>query len=197
MNDRDQSLLERIRSGEREAFSSLVEPYAPRVYSVLLRMTGDRAAAEDLLQDALLQAYRALDRFRGECSFYTWIYRIAVNKTLNWIRRVRGKIHFESLDEPLSTGDGQVQREVVDVRDSPEVRSAQTETAEVIDQAIAALSQANRIVFTMREIEGMQYDEIARTLECSEEAVRTRLHRAKKELKERLRPFLAGDVVSS
>lgn len=190
MNDRDQSLLDRIHAGEHDAFSALVEPYAPRVYSVVLRMTGDRAAAEDLLQDALLQAYRSLDRFRGECSFYTWIYRIAVNKALNWIRRVKGKIHFESLDEPLPTRDGQVQREIVDLRDSPETRSAQSEMAQMIEQALSTLSDVNRIVFTMREIEGQDYAEIARMLECTEEAVRTRLCRAKRELKERLRPFL-------
>lgn len=190
MNDRDQMLLERIRAGEHEAFGALVEPYAPRVLSVVRRMTGDAAAAEDLLQDALLQAYRSLDRFRGECSFYTWIYRIGVNKALNWLRRVKGKIHFESLDEPVSTGDGQVKREVVDWSENPESRSAQSEMAQMIDQAVANLSATYRIVFTMREIEGMEYDEIARLLECTEEAVRTRLHRAKKELKERLRPFL-------
>lgn len=190
LNDRDQSLLARIRGGEPEAFGALVEPYAPRVYSVLLRMTTDRAAAEDLLQDALLQAYRSLERFRGECSFYTWIYRIAVNKTLNWIRRVRGKIHFESLDEPVPSKDGNVQREVADNRENPEARSQQSELAQIIEQAIQTLPEASRIVFTMREIEGMEYDDIARMLECSEEAVRTRLHRAKKDLKERLRPFL-------
>jgi RNA polymerase sigma-70 factor (ECF subfamily) len=194
VNDRDQLLLDRFRAGDRDAFSQLVEPYAPRVFSVLARMTGDRAAAEDLLQDALLQAYKALDRFRGECSFYTWIYRIAVNKTLNWIRRVKGRIHFESLDDPVPTPDGQVRREIVDMRESPETRSAQSEMARMIEEAMATLSPGNRIVFTMREIEGMEYEEIARMLECSEEAVRTRLHRAKKDLKERLRPFLSASA---
>lgn len=190
MKDRDEQMLERIRAGETQAFGTLVEPYAPRVYSVVLRMTGDRAAAEDLLQDALLQAYRSLDRFRGDCSFYTWIYRIAVNKTLNWIRRTRGKVRFESIDEPLATRDGQVQREIVDCRDNPEARSQQTELGQMLEQAIAALPEGSRIVFTMREIEGTDYADIARLLECSEEAVRTRLHRAKKDLKERLRPLL-------
>lgn len=198
MDDRDQVLLERVRSGDRDAFSALVEPCAPRVYSVLLRMTEDRSAAEDLLQDALLQAYRAIDRFRGESSVYTWLHRIAVNKALNWIRRVKGKVRFESLDAPISTGDGEMQRDVPDARATPETRAAQREMGEVIEEAIATLSDANRIVFTLREIEGLGYDDIARTLECSEEAVRTRLHRAKKELKERLRPYLetAGGRVS-
>lgn len=190
MDDRDLKLLERVRSGDRDAFSTLVEPYAPRVYSVLVRMTQDRAAAEDLLQDALLQAYRAIDRFRGESSVYTWLHRIAVNKALNWLRRVKGKIRFESLDEPVSRGDGEMRREVVDARETPERRSAQQEMGEVIEEAISTLSDGNRIVFTLREIEGLGFDEIARTLECTEEAVRTRLHRAKKELKERLRPYL-------
>lgn len=190
MDEREQRLLEQLRAGDRDAFSALVEPYAPRVYSVLVRMTEDRAAAEDLLQDALLQAYRAIDRFRGESGLYTWIHRIAVNKALNWIRRVKGKIRFESLDAPVAGSDGEMQRDVADARDAPEVRTAQRETAEVIEEAVAALSDANRIVFTLRELEGLGYDEIARTLECSEEAVRTRLHRARKELKERLRPYL-------
>ncbi len=190
LTDPDPALVERFRTGEREAFQRVVERYAPRLYNVLAHMTADRAAAEDLLQDALLCAYNAIERFRGESGVYTWLYRIAVNKALNWIRKTRGKITWESLDAPISTGDGEVRREIADFSENPESRSEQGEMVAVIHAAIATLGEANRIVFTLREIEGMEYDDIARTLGCTQEAVRTRLHRAKKELKEKLRPYL-------
>lgn len=190
MADRDQLLLDRIRAGEHEAFQTLVEQYAPRVYNVVLRMCSDAATAEDLLQDAILQAYNSLDKFRGDCSFYTWIYRIAVNKTLNWLRRYKGKIRWESLDEPKATEDGEMKREIMDWSANPERHTERGEVAAVLRGAIASLADGNRTVFTLREIEGMEFEQIAEVLGCTQDAVRTRLHRAKKELKEKLRPYL-------
>ncbi len=190
MKDRDLLLLEQFRAGNADAFTQLVEQYAPRVYNVVLRMAKDASTAEDLLQDAIIQAYHSIDKFRGECSFYTWLYRIAVNKTLNFLRRNQGKIVWESLDEPRQTGDGQMKREVVDWSENPEKAAEQLEMGQIMAEAIASLGDGNRTVFTLREIEGMEFEQIAEVLGCTQDAVRTRLHRAKKELKEKLRPYL-------
>lgn len=192
MTDSDASLLARARAGESEAFRVLVERYAPRVFNVILRMAGDGVVAEDLLQDSLLKAYRSLPGFRGESSFHTWLHRIAVNLTLNWLRRTRGRIRFESLDEPVRVGEDSVRRDVPDWTGNPEQRAAAGETMAVVERAVAELGDANRVVFTLREMEGMDFAAIAELLECTEEAVRTRLHRAKKQLRARLRPYVGA-----
>lgn len=190
MTEPERALLERIRAGDRDAFCILVERYAPRLFNAVFHMTSDRVAAEDLVQDALVGAYNGLDRFRGDAGFYTWLYRIAFNRTLNWIRKGRGKLTFESLD----ADEGERPREVADASDDPLARAEQRELGEALQGAIASLNEANRIVFTMREVDGFEYEEIARMLDCTQEAVRTRLHRAKKELKARLRPYLESEV---
>ena len=150
MNDRDRALVQRICNGEPDLFGTLVEPYVPRLFNLVAHLVGDHSVAEDVLQDVLLSAFRSLSRFRGESGFYTWVYRIAVNRSLNWIRRVRGRFQFESLDEPILTKDGQIAREVVDWRENPESRTEQSEMMHCLEEAIAGLSEANRIVFTLR-----------------------------------------------
>lgn len=193
MTETDASLLERARAGESRAFQGLVERHARRAYNVIFRMAGDAVVAEDLLQDALLKAYRSLPAFRGDSSFQTWLHRIAVNLTLNWLRKTRGRVVFESLDAPVRVGSDELRREVPDWNDNPERHLAAGEVMSEVERAVAALGDANRVVFTLREIEGLEYVEIARLLECTEEVVRTRLHRAKKQLRERLRPYV-GDA---
>ncbi|MHB2018190.1 MAG: sigma-70 family RNA polymerase sigma factor [Candidatus Xenobia bacterium] len=187
--ERERKLIEQSLKGDQDAFQALIEPYAPRLFPVLLRMVTLRQTAEDLLQETFVHVFTNLSRFRGECSFYTWIYRIAVNLALKALRRPKSAVRWESLD---SSDDPEESRpkQIPDWTSNPEICSQQSETGRVIEEAIASLADANRIVFTLREIDGLEYDQIAAVLECSQEAVRTRLCRAKKELKEKLRPYL-------
>jgi RNA polymerase sigma-70 factor, ECF subfamily len=186
----DSELVKRFQDGDLSVFEALVTPYSTRLFNTLVQMTNDRGAAEDLLQEALVAAYRTLCSFRAEAAVYTWLHRIAVNKALNWLRSRKGRLEFESLDDPISTQSGEVRREVPDSRANPAGQALASEMSEVLQEAIASLSDTYRTVFTLREIDGLDYEEIARLCKCSQEAVRTRLHRAKRELKERLRPYL-------
>ena len=188
--ERERRLIEQVLKGDQNAFQSLIEPYAPRLFPVLLRMMTLRQTAEDLLQETFVHTYTNLSRFRGECSFYTWIYRIAVNLALKALRKPKSAIRWESLDNTGDDPEESRPRQIPDWTSNPEICSQQTETTKMIEEAIASLVDASRIVFTLREIDGLEYDEIAAVLECSQEAVRTRLCRAKKELKEKLRPYL-------
>jgi len=178
----EMQFAQRAQRGDRQAFDWLMQRHLKGIYNLVLRMlSGDREAAQDLVQDTFLSAFRSLGSFRRESRIATWFHRIAVNKVLNY--RARPKWKQVNLERSLDLPDGQP--EPVHYLEAAELRR-------LMEQALAQLPEGLRLVFIMRELQKRNYEEIADILETSPEAVRVRLHRAKKELLKRLRPYLAG-----
>ena len=181
----EQCLIEACRSGTTEAFGVLVRRYQDRLYPTVFRLTGCAEEAQDLLQEAFLRAFQRLDRFHGESSFYTWIYRIAVNLALSGRRRRRSVLRLD---------DGRHGPPVDPSGDPDETDpSAPLERAErdrQIQDALNALAPDHRAVVVMKEYDGLRYEEIGAVLGIPVGTVRSRLHRARGELRERLRALI-------
>jgi RNA polymerase sigma-70 factor (ECF subfamily) len=177
----DPTLLARLRAGDARAFEELVTTYQHRIFGVALRMLGSRAEAEDIAQETFLRAHRALGEFRGEARLGTWLYAIASRLCLNRLasaerRYVRGD-EDAMLRFPAQGGDAAAALE-------------RTEVAAALHDAIAALPEERRIVVILRDLEGLAYEEIAEALGVELNTVRTRLHRARLDLKAKLERWL-------
>ncbi|MCC7492343.1 MAG: sigma-70 family RNA polymerase sigma factor [Fimbriimonadaceae bacterium] len=172
-------------------FDALLERYHKKIFNVLLRMVGDFHEAADLTQDVFLQAYRALPSFRGESKVYTWLYRIAVNRGKNKMKqRDRGgAVVGASLDDPLDPEDG-LTREVPDYSLVPDRMLQRAELQAVVSQEIASLVPDFRLVIILRDIEGLSYRDMAEVVGISLEAVKSRLFRARTQLRKQLLPYL-------
>ena len=185
----DNSLIEACRSGRTEAFGILVQRYQDRLYPTMLRLTGSVDDALDLLQDAFLKAFEKLDKFQGESSFYTWIYRIAVNLALSGKRRRKISVRFQ--------GGGSA--DVVDPPDDPILSDPtlpleRRERDNLIQAALNSLADDHRAVVVMKEYDGLRYEEIAAILGVPVGTIRSRLHRARLDLRERLQGVVSeGD----
>jgi RNA polymerase sigma-70 factor, ECF subfamily len=181
----DQSLIEQCRAGKTEAFGILVRRYQDRLYPTILRLCGRAEDAHDLLQDTFLRAYEKLGRFQGESSFYTWIYRIAVNLSLSdrRKRRVPGRVAPAKGGETVETADASG-------RSDPSLPTQRAEEDALIQKALSELTPEFRSVVVLKDLDGLRYEEIADVLGIPVGTVRSRLHRARGELKERLRGVL-------
>jgi len=183
----DQELVERVQNGDKKAFDVLVGKYQHKIVSLISRYVSDHAEAMDVAQEAFIKAYRAMQRFRGDSAFYTWLYRIAINTAKN-------HLVAQNRRPPLSDVDAQdAEQFQVDTRlkeqDSPEHELLKEEIERTIHEAIADLPEDLRIAITLREMEGMSYEEIATTMDCPIGTVRSRLHRARNMLKDKLRTY--------
>jgi RNA polymerase sigma-70 factor (ECF subfamily) len=181
----DRSLIDACRAGRTEAFGELVRRYQDRLYPTLLRLTGRAEDASDLLQDAFLRAYEKLDRFQGESSFYTWIYRIAVNLALSDKRRRKlpGRAPAPLSPERSDPADDS------DLSD-PSLPVERAERDALIQAALDGLHPDHRAVVVMSHLDGLRYEEIAEVLQVPVGTVRSRLHRAREVLRDRLRTVL-------
>lgn len=175
----DASLIERSLAGEPEAFGQLVQKYQDRLYNTLVRVCGDAEEARDVAQDAFVQAFVKLETFRGGSAFYTWLYRIAFNQAIS--RRRRRK-PTASLDEARDAAGS----EPCDDGPAPEANLDREERAAMVQTALAALSEEHRSVLVLREIDGADYESISEILDVPVGTVRSRLHRARIQLKEEL-----------
>ncbi len=179
-------LVEAARSGDAEAFTTLVNQYDRNIYRLALNITGNPEDAEDALQETFLKAYTHLNRFQGDSRFYTWIVRIAVNESLMKLRK-RKSDRTVSLDEPVETGEDEyMPREVVDWGENPEQRYARQEMQEILTAALNELEAAFRIVVYLRDVENLSTEETAEMLNLSVPAVKSRLLRGRLKLRERL-----------
>jgi RNA polymerase sigma-70 factor (ECF subfamily) len=184
-------LIRRARSGDREAFGRLVERHQDPVMTACYYLTGDREDAEDLTQEVFLRAYRSLGGFAGESSFRTWLLTIATNAARSLAARRKAKkrtahevrIEAGAGGEPLEIAEA-------DGRGSPEGRAERVEIKEALEAAIAALDEESRAVVVMRDLAGESYQAIALALGLSLGTVKSRIHRARLELRERLRDLL-------
>ena len=182
----DSVLVERVRAGEREAFSELVERHARKVFRLARHITKNDDDASDVLQDAFLKAYSRLDQFHGDAKFYTWLVRIAVNEALMRLRKRKGD-RTVSLDQNVETEDGSMPREVADGGEDPEQAYGREETRRILERAIDSLADTYRSVFVLRDVEGFTTEETSEMLELSISAVKSRLLRARLQLRDKLR----------
>ncbi|MGC2660632.1 MAG: RNA polymerase sigma factor [Bryobacteraceae bacterium] len=179
------ALVARAKAGDMEAFSELVQHYDRRVFRMAKQITQNDDDAEDVLQESFLKAYSHLDDFQGNSKFYTWLVRIAVNEALMKLRKRRSD-RTVPLDDPIDTGEDSVVREIAVWEDNPEQRYSREEMATLLDQAIQSLKPAYRTVFVLRDIEEMSIEETAEALSLSISAVKSRLLRARLQLREKL-----------
>ena len=181
----DSRLIQECLRGRTEAYAELVRKYQDRLFNTVHRMVGNAEDARDLVQDAFIQAYCSLDRFHGDSAFYTWLYRIAGNAAISHKRRHRVMVSFEA------GGQGSSFEPADDVLHSdPSGRMEQDDRDRQVREALDGLPSEYRAVLVMKEIEGHKYETIAQMLDCPIGTVRSRLHRARLELRERLRHLM-------
>jgi RNA polymerase sigma-70 factor (ECF subfamily) len=185
----DQLLVERIQHGDRRAFELLVMKYQRKIHRLLSRFVRDAAEVEDIAQETFIKAYRALPTFRGESAFYTWLYRIAVNTAKNHLAasgRRAPTATATNAEDAETFEDAEQLREI----GTPETLLMGKQVAEAVNRAMDALPEDLRIAITLREVEGLSYEEIATTMDCPIGTVRSRIFRARDAIAERLRPLL-------
>lgn len=191
MGDRefDQQLVEKAQRGDQKAFGLLVAKYQRKLARLLSRMIRDPVEVEDVTQEAFIKAYRALANFRGDSAFYTWLYRIGINTAKNYLvaqgRRAPTTTEFE-IEDAEGFDDASLLREI----DTPERLLHTQQIARTVNAAIEALPEDLRTAVTLREIDGLSYDEIAEVMNCPIGTVRSRIFRAREAISAKLRPLL-------
>lgn len=179
------ALVEAARSGDIGAFEQLVKKYDRNVFRIAQHITQNREDAEDVVQEAFLKAYSNLGNFQGQSKFYTWLVRIAVNEALMKLRK-RKTDKTVSMDEDVETEEGSMPREFADWSPNPEQLFGQSELGDILQKTIQGLPSSFRTVFVLRDVEGLSTEETAEMLGLSVPAVKSRLLRARLQLRERL-----------
>lgn len=192
--DPDAALLEKLRRGDPDAPDLLVATFGDRVYRLAIRITGNEQDAEEVVQDALWTAARKIDTFKGESAFGSWLYRITANAAYQKLRGRHGKKHEVSWEDLLPGFDeqGKHVEAVGDWSEKAEEPAMQSELRDVLGQAIEALPEDYRTAFLMHDVEGLSNPEIAETLGISLPAVKSRVHRSRLFLRERLGKYLSA-----
>lgn len=188
--DSDLTIVQQVQAGDVAAFDRLVLKYRERVYGVIYNMTSNREDAADLTQDAFIKSFQAINRFQGQSSFFTWLYRIAINSTLTHLRKNRLRTFFSF--ETINTED-KVSAEVVAALTDDTGADRETfarELQEKLNDAMQKLSIRHRTVITLFEVDGLGHQEIAEIMNCSVGTVRSRLHYAKQLLQSELQSYL-------
>jgi len=184
----DQALVERVQQGDKKAFDLLVLKYQQRIMKVLSRYVRDPFEVQDLAQEAFIKAYRALPKFRGDSAFYTWLYRIAINTAKNFMvaqGRRPPNVDIDATEAETYEGDSALKEYA-----SPEREALRDEIKETVFKAIDDLPDDLKTAITLRELEGMSYEEIADAMDCPIGTVRSRIFRARESIDSRLKPLL-------
>jgi RNA polymerase sigma-70 factor (ECF subfamily) len=184
----DQQLVVRVQKGDKSAFDLLVRKYQHRIAKLVSRYVYDRSEVEDVTQEAFIKAYRAIKGFRGESAFYTWLYRIAINTAKNYLvaQGRRPSIADVETEEAEASDIGTNLRDAT----TPERHLLADEIGRTVERVLAALPEDLRTAVTLREIEGLSYEEIAEVMDCPIGTVRSRIFRAREAIAQRLRPLL-------
>jgi len=184
----DQQLVARVQKGDKGAFDLLVRKYQHRIAKLVSRYVHDRAEIEDVTQEAFIKAFRAIKGFRGESAFYTWLYRIAINTAKNYLVALGRRLPVTELDneeaEGIEAGTG--------LRDAntPERQLLAEEIGRTVERVMATMPEDLRTAITLREIDGLSYEEIAEVMDCPIGTVRSRIFRAREAIDKELRPLL-------
>lgn len=185
----DRPLVEAARGGDLAAYDELVRRYQERIYATVYNMTANHEDANDLAQETFIKAFPALKSFKGDSSFYTWIYRIAVNKTINFLKQKKHKNHLSLNDLDLhAENDPDLVALISDK--TPRRDVALMELQEKLNAALLKLSETHRLVVTLHDVQGLSHDEIATIMECNVGTVRSRLFYARQQLQAYLSDYL-------
>ena len=189
-SDTDLQLVQRAQRGDLRAFDLLVLKYQGRIGALVSRYIADAGEVEDVTQEAFIKAYRALSKFRGDSAFYTWLYRIAANAAKNHlVAKGRRPGADATIEDAEAFDDGGLVSET----SSPEAMAMGDELAAVVEQSLQALPEELRAALTLRELEGLSYDDIAEVLGCPVGTVRSRIFRAREAIDEQVRQQISGD----
>jgi len=188
VEDNDAKLVEMVQRGDRAAFDVLVRKYQHKVIKLVTRYVRDPVEAEDIAQEAFIKAYRALPTFRGESAFYTWLYRIAANTAKNVLVSSRRRLVDYNLD--LQDPDDYAAQVLLKDSDTPEGLLLTEEIRKTVTEAMQHLPDDLREAITLRELEGLSYEEIAEVMECPVGTVRSRIFRAREAIDKKLRPLV-------
>lgn len=190
-SDTDQQLVQRAQRGDLRAFDLLVLKYQGRIGALVSRYVSDAGEVEDVTQEAFIKAYRALDKFRGDSAFYTWLYRIASNAAKN---HLVAKGRRPGADTTIEDAEAFEQAGFISESSTPEAVVMSEELAQVVTEAMNALPEELRAALTLRELEGLSYDDIAAVLECPVGTVRSRIFRAREAIDERVRQQMSEEL---
>lgn len=185
MISREQALIEQCLHGDPDAFGELIRPYQDRLFNMLYRLVGHAEEAAELQQESVLRAFRALSAYKGESSFYTWLYRIAVNVVCT----NRRKLRHRTISIDAGPGENDVELPDTDTQNNPSHRLEAEEQHRAVEQALASLAEPYRMVVVLKDVEDLKYEQISEILDIPVGTVRSRLHRARTELRERLQPL--------
>ena len=185
----DQKLVEKAQKGDKQAFGILVEKYHKKLYRLLSRMVRDQSEIEDIVQDSFIKAYRAINNFRGDSAFYTWLYRIGVNTAKNHLMalgrrpKAMNEVELEDIENFDDAGD-------LRSYETPEIAMMTKEIAATVNDTIEHLPVELRSAITLREMDGFSYEEIAEIMDCPIGTVRSRIFRARESIAEKLKPLI-------
>ncbi len=188
----DAELVQRAQQGDPSAFDDLVRRYQKRLYSVIHNMTHHHADTEDILYETFQKAYQNIHGFKAQSGFHTWLYRIAINRSLNFIRSRKNKIHISLNDDESDTAPPlEIQDETA--AQDPEQQLALQELQNKLNESLQKLSEEHRAVVNLFDIQGLSHAEIAKIMDCSEGTVRSRLFYAHKQLQKSLKSYINQD----
>src|SRR5688572_13088989 len=185
----ESALVRKAQKGDLAAYDDLVRRYQERIYATIYHMTSNHEDANDLAQETFIKAYSALKSFKGDSSFYTWVYRIAVNKTINFLKQRRNKNHM-SLNDLDFTAENDPDMVALVSDKTPRRDIALTELQEKLNAAMLKLSAVHRLVVTLHDVQGLSHEEIGRIMDCNVGTVRSRLFYARQQLQAYLSDYL-------
>ncbi len=187
--DEDLAIVRRFKAGDKDAFTILVNKYKKPVLNLVYRFTGAGEDTEDLAQEVFLRAYKGLDNFQAKAKFFTWLYRITMNLCLRYRQRKK-KFVFQSLEQKEEDGNYEAEREMTSLSNPVEDEMDRNEIQKIVRKAVMELSPDQRAVLILYRYEDLSYDEISEILEISLSAVKSRLHRARETLKDKLKDYV-------
>jgi RNA polymerase sigma-70 factor, ECF subfamily len=182
-------LVQRARKGDLEAYDELVRRYQERIYATVYHMTSNHEDANDLAQESFIKAFQALKSFKGGSSFYTWLYRIAVNKTINFLKQRKNRIHMSLNDLDFNTEHDPDLVALISDK-TPRREANLTELQEKLNTALMKLSEPHRLVVVLHDVQGLSHEEIAKVMKCNIGTVRSRLFYARQQLQAWLSEYL-------
>jgi RNA polymerase sigma factor RpoE len=185
----DRQLVRRAQAGDFSAFDLLIQKYQERVYNTIYHMTSNHEDANDLTQEAFIKAYKAINSFKGDSSFFTWIYRIAVNKTINFLKTRKNRIHL-SLNDLDFNAEHDPEIVAFVSENTPRRDLNLSELQEKLNEAMQKLSDTHRLVVTLHDVQGLSHEEISRIMDCNTGTVRSRLFYARQQLQGFLSDYL-------
>lgn len=185
----EEDLLRRSREGDLEAYDEMVRRYQERIYATIYHMTSNHEDANDLAQETFIKAFHALKSFKGGSSFYTWLYRIAVNKTINFLKQRKNKAQM-SLDDLDFHAEHDPDLVALISDKTPRREATLTELQEKLNEAMQKLSESHRLVVTLHDVQGLSHEEIAKIMDCNIGTVRSRLFYARQQLQAYLSDYL-------